>query len=86
MRGTEAKRLRKLAREATEDKPERNLVGLAHNRIVRLPDGDKKITSIQVINHPESTRGVYRMLKKNRAVTIQPKGEDHEAFRISEPL
>ena len=73
MRGTEAKRLRKLAREATEDKPERQIVGKAHNRIVRLKDGDKQITRIQAVNHPESTRGVYRMLKANRAVTIQPK-------------
>lgn len=58
MRGTEAKRLRKLAREATEGKPERHMVATKSNPTTHF-------------NHPESTRGVYRMLKKYRAVTTQ---------------
>lgn len=50
MRGKVAKRLRKTAKSATVGKPA--LGWIKH-----------KITS-QIFNHPQTTRGVYRLMKK----------------------
>jgi len=49
MRGTIAKKLRKVAEEETKDFPDRMLL--------KLPNG-------QLINSPNSKRGFYRRLKK----------------------
>ena len=51
MRGTQAKRLRRLARRATEGRPER--------RLVQSPS-----CKTTAINDPFTARGYYRLVKK----------------------
>ena len=76
MRGTECKRLRKLAREATAGKPERRLLGQKHGKSYMGKDGKPvQYTMTTAVNDPNTMRGTYRMLKKYRATTIQPRSK-----------
>lgn len=66
MNGSKAKNLRRIARERTEGKPDRRL--MVKQRAVTVgydPDGKpQQVGKVQVVNHPDTTRGVYLALKK----------------------
>lgn len=59
MRGTVAKKLRRIAMDATIGLKDRKHITLTHRRAERF-----EYFSTQIINDPETTRGVYRQLKR----------------------
>jgi hypothetical protein len=64
VRGKTAKVLRRQARATTIDMPIRRLVVKKHGKMIVVDGKPERYASIQVFNDPNSTRGVYRMLKK----------------------
>lgn len=78
MRGLECKRLRKLAREASVGKLLRGLLGKPYAKSSIGKDGKPILrTPTMAINDPNTTRGMYRILKKNRAATFQMRSKDN---------
>ena len=79
MRGKVAKALRKKARELSQGMPARYLVARNFEKKVKVtnpkhPDFGKTIdvTMQCAVNHPQSTRGIYRQLKAlfKRGITV----------------
>lgn len=62
MRAVKSKYLREKARGMTLGKPERQLMG----KQIQVTKGGKQYVFLQAVNDPQSTRGVYRALKKNQ--------------------
>jgi hypothetical protein len=63
--GKKARVLRAFAQQITVGRPARQL-SVGKRVQVRTKVGDKEVTHdrVTIINHPQSTRGVYRKLKK----------------------
>lgn len=65
MNAKKAKLLRKVAREATVGRPDRQLlVGKEKSKIVKYGDKEVRVVTQQAVNDQDSTRGQYRMLKR----------------------
>ena len=61
MRAKKAKRLRKEARIQSAGMPERQLLVRKHIKVLKA---NESIIRLQAYNDPNSTRGIYRALKK----------------------
>ena len=63
MRGKKAKSLRRIANERSRGMPMRRLIGKEHKRFIK----DEAVIILQAVNEPNSTRGIYRALKRGAA-------------------
>ena len=73
MRAKICKRLRQIARQNSNGMPERRLLAKTHRKSYYVNGENKPYTVQHAVNDPKTTRGVYRMLKKNLHIVKQPK-------------
>lgn len=66
MNAKTCKQLRALARTRSVGKPERRLLAMK----VQAGSGQRRYIAIVAVNDPDSTRGIYRHLKREHAKQI----------------